>query len=134
LGKGCTLPSVHGFAKVAECLEPLGDFPSQFGIVDGLLVLFFIGAHIWIYRLYEERIRDRQKEIDRLAKDNHEYRDLFIKLINKHFGPTPKQVKPEEPKKATAKRLRDYDVLFRHDPSFDAVLIYYYPFPTLKKA
>jgi hypothetical protein len=48
------LPSGLGLVKISECLKPLGDFLSKFGIVEGVFVLFFIAVHIWIYRLYEE--------------------------------------------------------------------------------
>lgn len=36
--------------------------------------------------LYRGRLNDRQKQIDNLAKENKEYRDRFLELMDKHFG------------------------------------------------
>ena len=36
-----------------------------------------------IHRQHQEQLQDRQREIDRLAKDNHEYRDRFLALLDK---------------------------------------------------
>lgn len=36
--------------------------------------------------MYNGRLQDRQEEINRLAADNHEYRDRFLAVIDKHFG------------------------------------------------
>lgn len=55
------------------------------GWTKGVFALFFFLAHAWIYALYRGRIIDRQKEIDRLAKENHEYRERYMKLLDKHF-------------------------------------------------
>ena len=60
----------------------ISDVLKEFGIWGGLFVIFFLGMHFWIYRLYENRFSERQQEIDRLAKENHEYRERFQKLID----------------------------------------------------
>jgi hypothetical protein len=66
--------------------DTIREFINELGALKGVFVLFFFIAHGWIYGLYHGRIKDRQKEIDRLAKDNHEYRDRFMKLLDKKFG------------------------------------------------
>ncbi len=47
------------------------------GWTKGMFALFFGFAHWWIYKLYKDRLDDRQREIDKLAKENHSYRDHF---------------------------------------------------------
>ena len=61
------------------------DAVVSFGLLRGSFVLFFWVAHYWIYKLYSGRLRDRQKEIDRVAADNREYRERFLDLLDKHF-------------------------------------------------
>ena len=36
--------------------------------------------------MYNGRLKDRQDEINRLAADNHEYRDRFLAMLDKHFA------------------------------------------------
>ena len=60
-------------------------FLKAFGITKGLFALFFIGAHYWLYRSNLGRLEDRQREIDRVAAENREYRDRFMKLIDEKF-------------------------------------------------
>ena len=44
--------------------------------------------------LYRGRLNDRQKQIDNLAKENKEYRDRFLELMDKHFGYTGSHAVP----------------------------------------
>ena len=67
-------------------LEAIRNFLSTFGVKDGIFLLFFILAHIWIYKLYEGRLKDRQAEINRIADENREYRERFITLLDDKFG------------------------------------------------
>jgi hypothetical protein len=67
-------------------LDAILKFLTEFGLTKGLFALSFIGGHLWIYRLYSGRLKDRQKQIDMLAKDNHEYRDRLLQLLDKHFA------------------------------------------------
>jgi hypothetical protein len=39
-----------------------------------------------IFWLYIARLRDRQKEIDRIAGDNREYRDRFLAILDDKLG------------------------------------------------
>lgn len=36
-----------------------------------------------IHLQHQEQLQDRQREIDRLAEDNHAYRDRFLALLDK---------------------------------------------------
>lgn len=61
------------------------DFIISFGWAKGVFTIFFFLAHFWIYRLYMNRINDRKEEIDRLAQDNREYRNLFLSILDKNL-------------------------------------------------
>ncbi len=61
------------------------DFIQNFGWAEGMFAIFFFLAHAWIWRLYVGRLNDRQKEIDRLAHDNSEYRKMFLKMVGEKF-------------------------------------------------
>ena len=67
------------------------DFVRTLGLTKGLFTLFFFLMHGWVYLLYQGRIKDRQKEIDRLAADNREYRERFTKLLDRHYDVTDKK-------------------------------------------
>jgi len=71
-------------------MEFLSSFLREFGEVNGLLILAVALMFLWVrssnkiaFRQYEERIKDRQKEIDRLAADNHAYREKYLKSLDK---------------------------------------------------
>ncbi len=50
-----------------------------------MFALFFLTAH-WIYYLSNERrLKERQIENDRLAKENADYKDRFMKLMDIRF-------------------------------------------------
>jgi hypothetical protein len=69
----------NGFKQI---FETVGNLIAQFGWAKGTLTVFFWAAHYAYYRSFKGRLNDRQSEIDRLAKDNHEYRDYFMKLLD----------------------------------------------------
>lgn len=58
---------------------------GELGIWDGLLAVTWIGGHIWVYKMYNDRLKDRQEEIDRLAADNRDYRDRFLHFIDERM-------------------------------------------------
>lgn len=66
--------------------EEIKEFIVTFGWAKGILTIFFFMAHAWIYSLYNGRLKDRQKEIDRIAYENREYRERFLALLDQHFG------------------------------------------------
>jgi len=55
------------------------------GWAKGMFTLFFWVAHYALFKAYKGRLKDRQDEIDRLAKDNHEYRDRFLAVLDRYF-------------------------------------------------
>lgn len=64
--------------------------------MKGVFTVFFFGAHFVVYRLYLGRLKDRQREIDRLAEDNRDYREKFMHILDmKH----PKQLETKHGKK-----------------------------------
>lgn len=65
---------------------------KQFGLTRALFVAFFFMAHYWLYKQYMGRLEDRQKEIDRLAVDNRDYRERFMVLFDKSFSVSRKSV------------------------------------------
>lgn len=69
----------------ADTVDAFTNFFSVLGVYKGLLVIILIGSQYWIYRLYSDRLEDRQKEIDRLAQENRQYRERFLALLDKKF-------------------------------------------------
>ena len=53
------------------------------GHIGALLTVVVLGMHYAVYRLYLGRLNDRQKEIDKLAAENREYRERFLALLDK---------------------------------------------------
>jgi Mg2+ and Co2+ transporter CorA len=73
-------------------LDTIASFLAKFGEINGLLILGIIFMFWWvrsltarIHRQHQEQLQDRQREIDRLADDNHAYRDRFLALLDKKF-------------------------------------------------
>ena len=52
----------------------------------GLWAVLFIGVLVvsskWIAKIHKGRLEDRQQEIDRVAAENREYRELFSQLLH----------------------------------------------------
>lgn len=67
-----TIDGVFGF---------ITDTLNAFGLNKGLFILFFLGMHVWVYVLYKGRLDDRQKEIDRMAEENRNFREFFMKKL-----------------------------------------------------
>lgn len=65
--------------NIVEMLRDLGWTKAVFTV-------FFFMAHGYIWSLYKGRLNDRQKEIDRLAADNREYRERLLKLMDDGFS------------------------------------------------
>lgn len=71
---------------VPEAISYISDFLNDFGVLDGLLILFFIFGHLAIYKLYIKNIKSKQEEINRIALENREYREIFINLIEQRLN------------------------------------------------
>ncbi len=55
---------------------------KEVGTYQSLFIIFFIGVHIYIRRLYDANMADKQNQINRLAEENKEYREKFIKMVD----------------------------------------------------
>ena len=71
-------------------MDAIFSFLTEFGEINGLLILGIIFMFLWvrslntrIHRQHQEQLQDRQREIDRLAEDNRAYRDRFLALLDK---------------------------------------------------
>lgn len=56
---------------------------KEVGYERGLFAVFFLLAHRWIFKMYKDRLDDRQNEINRMAEENREYREYFMQFIGK---------------------------------------------------
>lgn len=61
-------------------------FIRAFGWTKGVFSLFFFMSHGWIFLLYKGRLDDRQAEIERIASENREYRERFLKFYDDKFA------------------------------------------------
>ena len=71
-------------------MDTISSFLTEFGEINGLLILGIIFMFLWlrslnshIHRQHREQLQDRQREIDRLAEDNRAYRDRYLTLLDK---------------------------------------------------
>jgi hypothetical protein len=51
------------------------------GMTKTLFAVIILSCHFYIFRVYNARLQDRQNEINRLATENHDYRDKFSQLL-----------------------------------------------------
>ena len=70
--------------------KTIKDFIQTFGWTKGVFTIFFFSAHGWVFKLYNDRLKDKQAEIERLASDNRTYRDRFLKFYDEKFDYKPK--------------------------------------------
>lgn len=56
------------------------------GLSNTLFSLIILSCHFYIFRMYNDRLKDRQDEINRLAEENRQYRDRFLKIIDAKFS------------------------------------------------
>lgn len=66
---------------------------KEFGLVNGLLTIgvLFMFIVLWtqqkrIYKQHDAQLKDKESEINRLATDNREYRDRFLKKVDDIFS------------------------------------------------
>ena len=84
--------------------EEIRSFIQDLGVVKGTFVVFFWLAHAALYGLYRGRLKDRQREIDRLAAENKDYRERFTALLDKEFKIPKSKLTPPQPKNRLPKR------------------------------
>ena len=85
--------------------DEIRKFINDLGLIRGTFVVFFWAAHAAIFALYNGRLRDRQKEIDRIAAENKDYRDRFTTLIDRQFKIRKNEL-PQLPSNASEKRRK----------------------------
>ena len=61
------------------------------GMAKTLFSVILLSCHFFIFKLCNARLKDRQDEINRLAQENHEYRDRFLKLLDSKFNSQKKE-------------------------------------------
>lgn len=64
-----------------QWLDFFADFIARLTPVEGILLILVIVFHRATIKSYKMRVKDRQQEIDRLAKENHDYRDRFTRIL-----------------------------------------------------
>ncbi len=84
--------------------ETVKDFIVSFGWVKGTLTILFWVFHAWIYLLYNGRLKDRQKEIDRLIQENREYRKMFVALLDQRLDSQKPEISQPDTKSLSEKK------------------------------
>lgn len=91
------MASIPSFDQILEFVKALG-------VIKGTFVLFFWVAHVVIFSQYRGRIKDRGREIQRLADENKEHRERFTALIDQKLR-VPKHLLPQQkPKKKSGRK------------------------------
>ena len=65
------------FSSLADALS---GFFAELSKTEVVFLFIIIFGLVVIYKLILRLLDDRQKELNRLAKDNHDYRDRFERL------------------------------------------------------
>jgi hypothetical protein len=65
------------------------DVLKNFGLTRGLCVIFFLSLWWFYHRAHQNRLKDKDAEINRLAADNHEYRERFMRLFDDKYKIQP---------------------------------------------
>lgn len=65
-----------------DWLRVFGDFIANLTPIEGILLVLVLVFHRTTIKSHKMRVVDKQKKIDRLAKENHEYRDRFMYLLD----------------------------------------------------
>lgn len=76
------LSQIIPWGPIFEAVEKLGYLQTISLIV---VILFIFYNFKKANSLYKQNIKDKQKQIDRLAEENREYRDKFMDMLNKYF-------------------------------------------------
>lgn len=79
------------FIFIKELLNNTKDIIFALGFTKGILFAFFFIMHGMVFWLYRGRIKDRQREIDRLAEDNRAYRERYLAFHDEKFNYKPRK-------------------------------------------
>ena len=72
---------------MTRLIVSISEFFSTLTFIEGVLLILLLLGGFWIYKSQQRQLDDRQREIDRLAADNREYRDRFERMMNQKLGP-----------------------------------------------
>ena len=72
---------------MTRLIGSISEFFSALTFIEGVLLILLLLGGFWIYKSQQRQLDDRQREIDRLAADNREYRDRFERMMNQKLGP-----------------------------------------------
>ena len=72
---------------MTRLIVSISEFFSTLTFIEGVLLILLLLGGFWIYKNQQRQLDDRQREIDRLAADNREYRDRFERMMNQKLGP-----------------------------------------------
>ena len=70
---------------VAEILRDSGEVNGLLAIGIVFKFTWVTGLFVYIHRQHKIHVADKEREIKRLAYDNHGYRDRFLKLLDRKF-------------------------------------------------
>lgn len=88
----------HFFESLFRYLGGLG-FTEALVVILILAILFLVIYGVrWMSKTHQRQLDDRQREIDRLAADNREYRERFLQFVDHtlHLSTATNQPKTEE--------------------------------------
>lgn len=86
-------------------LDSFFDYLRSLSFTEALVVILLLAIVIlviygvrWMNKNHQRQLNDRQREIDRLAADNREYRERFLQLVDRtlHIPTATDQPKTEE--------------------------------------
>ncbi len=65
---------------MSQVFSLFSEFFANLSFTEGTLLTIIILGGLWLYKNQQYRFAERQRELDRLAEDNHNYRDRFERL------------------------------------------------------
>lgn len=67
-------------------MDGLWKFLSGLSFTEVVLLILLIYGGRLIFTVHQRQLNDRQREIDRLAEDNREYRERFLWILDRRLG------------------------------------------------
>ena len=65
------------------------DLPPASPDFNLALVVVLMALGWWIYKSCQRQTADRRKALDRLVKENREYHEWFLRILDRHSGTGP---------------------------------------------
>ncbi len=57
--------------------------------IASVVLLLALAFLFYMHKMYQRQLDDRQKELDRLAEENREYREMFFSFVRTAGKTTP---------------------------------------------